>query len=130
MLNIETIVFSKIKAILNPKLKTKYSKISFTTSDKVSSEPDFPNVYVHMMNSPETGDNLEDTLINGIIATFQIETNDNQSQGRAKDVMNEVVQVMKGMHFTMTMSPEFSNTKNTYRCIARFRRTIGSSDTL
>jgi hypothetical protein len=130
MLDIETIVFSRIKAILTSKLKTKYPNISFTTSDKVTGEPKFPNVYVHMMGSQETGEDLENNTINGVLATFQIETTDNQSQSRAKDVMNEVVGVMKGMRFSVIAMPEFNNTDSTFRSVARFRRTIGNLDTL
>lgn len=130
MLDIETIVFSRIKAILTSKLKTKYPNISFTTSDKVSGEPKFPTVYVHMVGSQEIGEDLENNTINGVLATFQIETTDNESQTKAKDVMNEVVGVMKGMRFSAIVMPESQNTDTTKRCVARFRRTIGNLDIL
>lgn len=130
MLDIETIVYSRIKAILTSKLKTKYPNISFTTSDKVSSNPKFPNVYVHMLGSQETGEDLENDTINGVLATFQIETNDNESQTRAKNVMNEVVKVMKGIRFSVIAMPENQNTDSSFRCVTRFRRTIGNLDIL
>lgn len=130
MLDIETIVFSRIKAILTSKLKTKYPDISFTTSDRVLTDAKFPNVYVHLMGSQEIGNDLENTFINGVLATLQIETADNQSQTKAKEVMNEVVNVMKGMRFSIVAMPEFNNTESTYRSVARFRRTIGNLDTL
>lgn len=130
MLDIETIVFSRIKAILTSKLKTKYPDISFTTSDKVSSNPKFPNVYVHMLGSQEIGEDLENNTINGVLATFQIETTDNQSQNRAKDVMNEIVGVMKGMRFSVIAMPESQNTDTSYRCVARFRRVVGNLDVI
>ena len=130
MLDIETIVYSRIKAILTKKLKTKYPNISFTTSDKVSGNPQFPNVYVHMMSSQEIGGDLEGNTINGVLASFQIETTDNETQTRAKDVMNNVVEVMKSMRFEVTSMPESMNTNTSYRCVARFRRTIGKLDKL
>ena len=130
MLDIETIVFSRIKAILTSKLKNKYPNISFTTSDKVSGEPKFPNVYVHLMGSSEIGEDLENNTINGVLATFQIETTDNQTQTRAKDVMNEIVGVMKGMRFSVVAMPETDNKGSAHRCVARFRRVIGSLDIL
>jgi hypothetical protein len=128
MLDIETIVFSRIKTTLLQKLKTKYPDIAFTTSNRVSSNPKFPNVYVHMMGSQEIGEDLENNTINGISATFQIETTDNQSQSRAKEVMNEVVMCMKTMRFSVVAMPEFDNTDSTFRSVARFRRTIGNLD--
>ena len=130
MLDIESIVFSRISAKATQKLKTKYPNISFTTSDKVSKNPKFPNVYVHMLSSPEIGEYLENNTINGVLATFQIETTDNELQTIAKDVMNEVVKIMKGMRFSVIAMPEFQNTSNTKRCVARFRRTIGNLDIL
>lgn len=130
MLDIETVVFSRIKAKATSKLKTKYPNISFTTSDKVSSDPKFPNVYVHMMGSQEIGEDLENNTINGVLATFQIETTDNQSQSRAKDVMNIIVGIMKEMRFSINSMPEINNTDSAYRCVMRCRRTIGNLDTL
>ena len=130
MLDIETIVFSRIKAILTSKLKTKYPDITFTTSDKVSSNPKFPNVYVHLLGSQEIGEDLENNTINGVLATFQIETTHNEKQTISKDVINEVVGVMKSMRFTVTMMPESQNTDTAKRCVARFRRTIGNLDVI
>ena len=130
MLDIETIVFSRVKAILTSKLKTKYPDISFTTSDKVKDKPKFPNVYTHMLGSQEEGGDLEGNTINGVLASFQIEVTDNESQTRAKGVMSEVVSVMKGMRFSVIAMPESQNTDTSYRCVARFRRIIGNLDIL
>lgn len=130
MLDVESVVFSKIKAILTSKLKTKYPELSFTTSDKVLKNPKFPNVYIHLVGTSEIGADLDNASINGILATFQIETTDNQNQNRTKEVMDEVVNVMKGMRFSVIAMPEFSNTDSTYRSVARFRRAIGNSDIL
>lgn len=130
MLDIESIVFSRIKAKTTSKIKTKYPDISFTTSDKVSKNPKFPNVYVHLLGSPEIGNDLENNTINGVLATFQIETTDNQSQSRAKDVINEVVNIVKEMRFEIIAMPEMKNKDSTYRCVMRCRRTIGSLDKL
>ena len=130
MLDIETIVYSRVKAILTSKLKTKYPNISFTTSDKVKGTPKFPNVYVHMLGSQEIGEDLEGNTINGVLATFQIETTDNEKQTIAKEVMNEIVYAMKGMRFTVNSMPEIQNTNSAYRCVARFERVIGNLDIL
>ena len=128
MLDVETIVFSRIKAKATEKFKTKYRDISFTTSNKVVSSPKFPNVYVHLLGSPEIGNDLEGNKINGIDATFQIEVTDNESQSRAKDVMNEVVGIVKEMRFSISSMPEVNNTDSTFRCVMRCGRIIGSLD--
>lgn len=61
---------------------------------------------------------------------FQIETTHNEKQTIAKDVINEVVGVMKSMGFIVTMTPESQNTDTAKRCVARFRKTIGNLDIL
>ena len=128
MLDVETIVFSRIKAKATKKFKTKYPDISFTTSDKVVSNPKFPNVYIHLIGSPEIGNDLENNTINGIEATFQIEVTDNQNQNRAKEVMNEIVGYFKEMRFSITSMPEMNNTDSAFRCVMRCKRVIGNLD--
>lgn len=130
MLDIETIVFSRIKAKATSKLKTKYPDISFTTSDKVSKNPKFPNVYVHLMGPQEIGQDLEGNTINGVLATFQIDVTDNRNQTTTKEVMDAVVGVVKEMRFSIIAMPEFNNTNSAYRSVMRCRRTIGSLDVL
>lgn len=130
MLDIETIVYSRIKAKLTSKLLNKYPDISFTTNNKVLSNPKFPNVYVHLLGSPEIGEDLENNTINGVEATFQIDVTDNKSQGRAKEVINEIVGVVKEMRFSIVSMPETNNTDSTFRCVMRCRRIIGNLDKL
>lgn len=130
MLDIENIVFTRVKAKMPQSIKDKYPKMRFTTSDTSSSTPQFPTVYIHMLESSEVGEDFEGTDINGINASFQIEVSDNQSQARAKEVMDEVVLTMKSMRFRAVGMPFFSNTSGTYRSITRYRRKIGSNDIL
>lgn len=129
LLNTENIVFTKIKAKFSEKLKTKYTNLYFTTSDKVQTNPKFPTIYVHELPSAEKGNDLENTEIAGKLAVFQIEVFDNQSQTNASEVMTEVVRIMKSAGFSVNEMPHFNNT-DVYRKIARFRRIIGNGDTL
>lgn len=129
MFGIEDIVFTKMKYGVTEKLKNKYSKINFTTDDKKKTEAVFPTIYFHLLNSPERGQDLDGNTINAIYATFQIETIDNKSQKRSKEVMEAVLSVMKTMRFEVNF-PETQNANDYYRCVARCSRMIGSGDIL
>lgn len=130
MLDIETRVFSRIKNKYPARLKTMFPNTNFTTSDRVADDPQFPTIYVHEMSSVEKGNDLENTTINAVLSTFQIEVYDNESMDNARIVMNNVVETMKSMGFSIVSMPEFKNSQSVYRRVARFRRMIGSGDTL
>lgn len=130
MLDIENIVYSRVIGAMPERIKEKYPNLNFTTSDSQVVTPKFPSVYIHQMSSPEMGQTIDGFEINAIMATFQIEVTDNVSQSNCTQVMNEVVTAMKSMRFNVTMMPEFNNSGQIYRKIARFRRLIGALDTL
>ena len=128
--SIETQVFSLIKAKFSAKIKAKYKDLNFTTSDRSSTKPKFPTVYIHLLESPEIGSTLEGTEIPGINATFQIDVTDNQSQTRADEVAKEILKVMKSMRFKSAGIPFHDNSGDTYRTVSRYRRIIGDGDIL
>lgn len=130
MLDIQETVFSRVKNKYPAKLKTKYPNTFFTTSDRVAKDPKFPTVYVHEMNGKEQGRDLDGTKINAVLSTFQIEVTDNASMSNATEVMNYVVSVMKSMRYEVVTMPEFNNTPDSYRKVARFRRMVACSDVL
>lgn len=129
MFMVEDIVFTKIKNSVFNRMKSKYPKLNFTTDNRIRKDPEFPTVYVHLLGSPERGQDLEGKTINAGYFTFQIEVMDNQSQKRAKEVMESIIYVMKEMRFNIDF-PEIQNTNDYYRCIARCSRIIGSGDIL
>lgn len=129
MFNIENIIFTKIKYGISDGIKAKYPDLNFTTDNKQDKNAKFPNVYIHMLGSPERGQDLEGTTINAVYCTVQVEITDNQSQKRAKEVMEAVLSVIKGMRFEINL-PETQNTDDVYRCVARCSRIIGAGDIL
>lgn len=129
MFGIEDIIFTKIKHNVSEKLKSKYTNLNFTTDNRKVTTAEFPTVYIHLMGAPERGQDLEGKTINAVFATFQIETFDNESQKRAKEVMETVLMVMKSLRFDVNF-PEIQNTNDYYRCVSRCSRVIGSGDIL
>ena len=129
---ISSVVFTRIKNDFSSSLKTKYKMTSsnFSTVGSSDTPAVFPFVYIQLLPSAETGQDIEGDAINTGLFTFQIEVTDNQSQTRAKDVMSEVKRIMKSMRFTVQPTPDIQDTKDTHRTIMRCNRRIGSSDIL
>lgn len=128
--NIQPAIYSRLKNKYPAALLQKYPDTFFTTSDRVSDNPKFPTVYIHELGSQEVGRDLDGTTINAVRSNFQIEVTDNKNMTNVSEVMNYIVSTMKTMRFEVVTMPEFTNTPDIYRKVARFRRVIGTSDVL
>lgn len=130
---IPSIIFTKIKTEFSSKLKEKYNMTdkNFSTVGSSDTPAVFPFVYIQSIEPIETGMDLEATNINGGIFSFQIDVTDNQSQYRAKEVMTEVLRIMKKMGFQCKPMPSFDDSvKDVKRMVARFQRAIDENDIL
>lgn len=128
---VPSIVFTKIKTNFSEKIKTKHNMTNknFSTSSKSDSEAVFPFVYVKALSASEQGRDLQGTSINGALFTFQIEVIDNKKQQNAREIMGEIVRIMKEMGFENNSMPFFEDTNdNTHRMVARFRKMMADED--
>ena len=133
VMTIPSIVLTRIKNEFSSSLKTKYKIESknFSTVGSSDTPAVFPFIYLQSLEPTETGTDLEATNINGGIFSFQIDVTDNQSQSRAKEVMTEILRIMKKMGFQCKPMPSFDNSaKDVHRMIARFRKNIDENDIL
>lgn len=128
---IKSIVFTRIKTDGTAKLKETFHDIYFTTSEKVSTNPKFPTVYLKKLQGKEKGRTLDGTTVNGTLASFQIDVIDNKSDSNAENVSDVIGDIMKSMRFEMIGDP-FPNSKSTgeYRFTSRWQRVIADEDTL
>ena len=126
------VVFSRISGDFSEELKTKYGMTAsnFSSVDNENKNAVFPFVYVHALPASEVGADLRGDEINAGMFSFQIDVYDNQSQKRAREVMAEVIRIMKTMRFFVNSMPEFSTSGNVHRCTMRVRRVIGAGDIL
>lgn len=128
--DIQSSVFTRIKAEGTKKLKTKYPDINFTTSSKKPSDPKFPSVYVKRMQGKEEGQTLDGQSVNAVTSTFQIEVTDNSSDTVAQDVADVVYAIMKKMRYSVLGEPFSDNDNDTFRNVARYQRMVGYNDIL
>lgn len=127
--DITSIVFTRIKAIGNKKLKTKYPNINFTTSSEAPTTPKFPTVYVKRLQGAERGQDLEGTSVNATLCSFQVEVTTNTNDTEAQEVADVVCSIMKSMAFQILGEPFPDNTqKGVSRNVARYQRVIGYND--
>lgn len=126
--DLETKIYSLIKARTYTNLKKIYPKIFFTNTDRSSTEPQFPTVYIHELPTGETNTDLENDRINSVIETIQVDVTTNENKNDAKKVLAEITNEFKKMSFTIISMPTFDNDKTIYRATARFRKVINATD--
>lgn len=129
--DITSVVFTRVKAIVNKKLKTKYPDINFTTSSVASTDPKFPTVYIKRMQGAERGQDIDGSTVNAMLVTFQVEVTDNVSDTRTQEVADSVCEVFKSMRFQILGEPFPDNTqRGVFRNVARYQRVISYDDVL
>lgn len=127
---LETRIFSRVKSETEPKLKTKYPTIFYTSSGSNKGTPVFPTVYIHELPGYEVGQDLGGDSINAVMETIQVEVITDTNQLDARRIMAEIVSSIKGMRFHVQTMPSFENGATYFRHICRCRRIIGNEEEL
>lgn len=129
---IPLMVFTRIKQGFSQTIKEKHNMTdkNFSTVGNSGTPAVFPFVYVNALPASEQGRDLQGTSVNGGLFTFQIDVFDNKSQSNAREVMTEIVRIIKTMGFEITSMPSFESTDDTHRMTARARRMFGADDIL
>lgn len=134
MIDVESTVFDSIyNSIMESELAEEYSLSddNFSTIDTLATSPIFPFIYVHLLQGVEEMQDLNNTTTNGGTFTLQIRVTDNEDTVKVKNLMDKIVEVMKGMRFNVVAMPEFnSSSSSIYNQVARFRRLIANGETL
>lgn len=129
--SLESKIFTIMKTRIVRNLSGKYPNIFCTSSSRVDADPVFPTVYIHELPSLETGMDLDNTGINAILETIQVDVTTNTEMRDCTIVMTEVVTQLKALRFNVTALPTYMiESENVYRGIVRARRLIGADDKL
>lgn len=132
VLDRQTTIYSRIKAITTSKLKKKYPNINITQDSRVLTNPQFPNVYIKFLQPMESGKDIEGKSINAVNMTVEIDVTVTQTMGMnvANEVSWIVVDILKEMGFDAQMPYFDAPSTEIYRTIARYSRVIGYNDIL
>lgn len=125
-------VFGKIKSEFSATIKTKYGMKDqqFSNGSSGTAPAKFPYVVVKTLPAAETGMTLERTGLNGALFAFQVDVIDNAKQQTSKEIMTEIMRIMKTMSFEIVGMPTFEDNLDEHRSTARFRRNMARGDIL
>lgn len=103
--------------------------LNFSTSQiSESDKPKFPYVTIIELPGQERGQDLEGISINAGLFTFQIDVVHNDKEYIPKQIMDDIIPIMKSMRFGLNEMPSFNSKPQEYRRTARFSRVIGFND--
>ena len=121
------IVFNRIK---DDEEIQKMEELYLTTSMVSSTKPKFPTLLLQQLETPEIGQDLDNTTVNAVNAGFQIDVVDNQkTRERVNKIVSIVQRILKSMRFNVTRQPDM-DTQDEKRSVIRATRIIASGDTL
>lgn len=126
--NIEDKVYSIIKDRLESKYTADYPNFNVTNTDEVVDNPMFPTVFVETLEGLEKGQDLENKTVNAVLAAFQIKITTNTKRSDLREIVNDVISIMKELGFNTIGMPVPVDDKLLYSYTTRFRRMIGSAD--
>ena len=129
----QTTIYSRAKAILTSKLKTKYSTLYVTEDNITPTDTQFPTVYITFLESTERGRTLEGTTINAVNMTVEVHVKTTKAQGMLvnNEVAWEVVEAFKTMGFIARMpNIPISNLDGVYESVSRFTRLVAQGDVI
>lgn len=129
-INLESLIYSKIKAKLTANLKEKYPQLNVTMDTQIREDAKHPTVLVQFLSMYERGNTLEGNLICGVDMQIQINVYVTKKQGFAvaREVECEVIDAMKSMFFNSTMQQVEFDTDEILTSILRFDRVFGQAD--
>jgi len=129
----QTTIYSRVKAILMSKLKSKYSTLYVTEDNVTPTDTQFPTVYIAFLGANERGMTLDGKTINAVETIVEVHVKTTKAQGMLvnNDVAWEVVEAFKTMGFIAKMpNIPISNLDGVYESVSRFSRLIGQGDVI
>lgn len=119
---------AKVFNIVKTRTSNEISGIYWTSVSKTITESDFPCVYIYLVDSYETGEDISHDEVHAVRATFQIEVYSNKSKNEARKIIDEICAQFKALRFSISTIPNFSADGNVHIGKARCRRIIGAGD--
>lgn len=124
-------VESKYRSYFMARLKKALPDYTFNFPvEELNSTPTkFPTVFFHEVAQSETGNDLENSGINAVMETIEVQVITNDTLSENKDITATTTLLMKQMRFNAVALPTYlKEGENIRRSIARYRRIIGCDD--
>lgn len=130
VLDMESKIYTLVKARCYQELKTKYPKIIFTTSDEVSENPQFPNVYICETSSRERNMDLIGNQVNSVESVFEVKVTVDTDKQDVSKIMAYLLDAFKQLRFELVSKSKVITEANMFYQSATFRHTFGSDDVI
>ena len=125
----ENTVLTRLDYMLAQRTDAPYPSLVVTSANQ-NQVTAFPTLYIHELEPVETGQDLVNQSINAVISTFEAQVWTNETEIECRKILADVISEMKGMRFNVTAFPNVQTDNKIAWGVARFRRMIGSGDTL
>ena len=123
---IENKVLTYVKAYM----KEEYPDIDVTSKAYDVYPTEFPALYLHELSPVETGQDLDNTTVNAVLSTIEIQVFTDGTETDCRKIMTDAISLMKKLRFNVVTFPDVLTNNNIAFAVARFRRVIGSGDAL
>ena len=127
--NIEESVLTQLDYMLAQRTDAPYPSLVVTSANQ-NQVTAFPTLYIHELSPVEAGNDLNNQTINAVLETIEIQIWTNETEAECRQLMSAAILEMKRMRFNCTAFPNIQTDNKIAFGIARFRRIIGSGDTL
>lgn len=127
--NIEESVLTQLDYMLAQRTDAPYPSLVVTSANQ-NQVTAFPTLYIHELSPVEAGNDLNNQTINAVLETIEIQIWTNETEAECRQLMSAAILEMKRMRFNCTAFPNIQTDNKIAFGIARFRRMIGSGDTL
>lgn len=111
-------------------LKKTYTGLNCTTKGENVGTAQFPTMYMHELPAVEMANDLDNTTVNAVRCTIEIQVFTKNDETKCKSIMNDAVLEMKRFRFNVTAMPIVETENTISKGVARFSRIVGSGDTL
>lgn len=126
---IESKVFTQVTYMLSEREDAPYPELKCTTASQ-NTVVNFPTLYLHELQAVEAGNDLHNTSVNAVVSTIEIQVWSNESGKKCKDILTSAIVEMKRLKYNVTMFPDIITDKSIAWGVARFKRMVGSGDTI
>ena len=123
-------ILSRVFTQVSYMMKKKYPALNCTTKGENVGTAQFPTLYMKELAAVEMGNDLDNTTVNAVMCTIEIQVFTKNDEAKCKDIMNDAVLEMKRFRFNVTAMPIVETNNYISSGVARFRRVVGNGDNL
>lgn len=127
--NLKYILFTHFKTKVLASVGDDFSNIYFTIEAENTEPTKLPTILFRELTPVEVGMTIDNSTVNAVSETIQVSVYSNERQD-TQALMKHCVSAMKELRFNITGFPIYDTDHDIKSGFARFRRTIGASNSI